>query len=294
MDKVLVIGASGLLGYKAMVMGEDSHEMFGTYYTHKVAGKNYFRLDVTKRNEVFKLVNEIKPDFIIDTHTLPNVDYCELHPEEAWEVNVNGTKNMAEAAKLVGAKYAYISTDMVFDGSKLDYTEKDKPHPLNYHSKTKLIGELMLEPLNVNHIIIRTAVLYGNGGIGKAPFAAWIVDKLRKKEPVKIVADQSNNPTLADNVIEVLFKLFKDDLQGIFHATGKDCLSRYDFSIMVAKSFGLDSKLITPISAPEFNQVATKPGKVKMNIGKVERATGIKMLGPEEGLSVMKKQMLEK
>ncbi len=293
MDKVLVVGASGMLGTRAIEMYGRAYDMFGTYHTHKLDAKNMFHLDVTKRVEVNALVEKIKPDLIIDTHTLPNVDYCELHPDEAWEINVNGTKNVAEAAKTLGAKYVYISTDTVFDGKKLEYSEKDKPNPMNYYSKTKWIGELILEALNVNYIVLRSAVLYGKGGSGKVPFALWLVDQLKRKQQVKIVVDQSENPTFVDNLVDVLFKLFKDDATGIFHATGSECMSRYEFSKTIAKAFNLDSKYINPITTPELHQVAPRPGRVKMNTGKVERATGMHMMGPEEGLKLLKQQLAE-
>jgi dTDP-4-dehydrorhamnose reductase len=292
-QKVLVIGASGLLGSRAMEIGKDAYQMFGTYNIHPLKGENFFPLDVTKRQDVFRLVEKIKPDLVIDTHALHNVDYCETHPEEAWLVNVEGTKNVAEASKRIGAKYIFISTDYVFDGKKLEYTEKDKPNPLNYYAKTKWAAELILEALDINYIVARTSVLYGKGGMGKLNFVLWLIDKLKKGEAVNIVTDQHNNPTLADNLVEFLFRLFELDAEGIFHITGKDCISRYDFSKLVARTFNLNSKLIAPIITPQLSQIAKRPEKVSMNTNKVERVTGMKPLGVEESLRILKKQLGE-
>lgn len=291
MDKILVIGASGLLGFKAMEIGSRSYEMFGTYNTHKLEGKNMFKLDASDREEVNKLVGKIKPNMIFDAHTLPGLDYCELHMEEAWEINVTGTKNIAEAAKTVEAKYTYISTDNVFDGSKPEYTEEDTPNPLNYYAKTKIVGELMLEPLDIDYLILRPAMIYGLGGIGKVQFAVWLVEQLKKKQQVEVLTDQSNNPTFADNLVEVAYKLFEDDANGIFNASGSECLSRYEYSIRIAKIFNLDDKYLTPVTTSELKQVAARPKKLNMNVSKVERATGMKMLRVEEGLPILKRQM---
>ncbi len=291
MDKLLVIGASGMLGSRIMDIGASRYEEYGTYKEHKLNGKNMHMLDVNKREDAFELVNKIKPDLIVDTHALHNVDYCELHKEEAWGANVDGTRNVAEAAKIVGAKYVYISTDYVFDGKKLDYTEKDKPNPLNYYAKTKLVGEHILSILDINYLIIRTAVIYGNGGSGKVPFPIWLADKLMKGEKVNVVVDQHNNPTFADSIADSIFKLHKADMTGLFHVTGSDCMSRYDFAISIAKAFNLDKSLISPITTPQLNQVALRPEKVKMDTGKVEKAINTRMIGVEEGLRLFKEQV---
>ncbi|MEM7819483.1 MAG: dTDP-4-dehydrorhamnose reductase [Candidatus Aenigmatarchaeota archaeon] len=293
MDKVLVIGASGLLGNTAIEIGKDKYKMFGTYNTHAIKGENFFHLDVTKRNDVFRLIEKIKPDLIFDTHALHNVDYCETNQEEAWLINVEGTKNVAEASKRIGAKYIFISTDYVFDGKKLEYTEKDKPNPLNYYAKTKWCAELLLRALDINYIVARTSVLYGINGMGKLNFVLWLIEKLKKKETVNIVTDQHNNPTLANNLVDLLFRLFEIDAKGIFHITGKDCLSRYEFSNIIAKTFNLDRKLINPITTPQLNQIAKRPGKVNMNTNKVERVTGKKTLHIEEALKILKQQIGE-
>jgi len=291
MSRILVIGAGGLLGSTLMSLGKD--EMFGTYNTRPIEGSNLFQLDATKRQNAFKLVEKIKPDLVIDTHSITNVDYCETHPEEAWSVNVEGTKNIAEACKTFGAKMIFISTDYVFDGKKTTgYTEKDKPKPLNYYAKTKLIGEKILEALDVDYIIARTAVLYGHGGIGKISFPLWVVDKLKKKETINVVIDQYNNPTYVKNLAETLLLLYKKDARGLFHITGPECISRYDFAKLTAKTFGLDESLIKQTRTPEINQVARRPEKLNMSNEKLRRVSKANLVGINEGLQALKEQML--
>jgi dTDP-4-dehydrorhamnose reductase len=290
--KILIIGVSGLLGNKVYNLAKNDYQVFGTYNTHKPSMENVYQLDVTKRADVFKLIGNIKPDFIIDTHALHNVDYCELHPEEAWLVNVEGTKNVAEACKTFGCKYVFISTDYVFDGKKATpYTEKDKPNPLNYYAKTKLIAEEAIKILTTDYIIARTAVLFGVGGLGKEPFALWLVKKLKNGEEVKAVIDQYNNPTLVDNLAEMLLTLCEKDKVGLFHISGKTNLNRYEFSIKIAETFGLNKELIRPITTPELNQVAPRPRKVALDVSKVERATKLKALTIDEALNIFKQQV---
>jgi dTDP-4-dehydrorhamnose reductase len=290
--KILIIGVSGLLGNKIYNLAKNDYQVFGTYNTHKPSIENIYMLDVTKRNEVFKLIENVKPDFVIDTHALHNVDYCELHPEEAWLVNVEGTKNVAEACKTFSCKYIFISTDYVFDGKKTTpYTEKDKPNPLNYYAKTKLIAEEAIKFLTSDYIIARTAVLFGLGGLGKEPFATWLIKKLKNREEVKAVIDQYNNPTLVDNLAEILLTLCEKDKVGLFHITGRTNLNRYEFSIKIAERFGLNKELIKPITTPELNQIAPRPRKVALDVSKVERATKVKTLTIDEALDNLKQQV---
>jgi len=292
MKRILIIGASGLLGSTLMKMGEKRYEMFGTYNTHKIEGNNFFQLDVTNREDTFNLIKNLKPDLVIDTHALHNVDYCELHPEEAWKINVEGTKNVSEACKVFSCKYVFISTDYVFDGLKTTpYSEKDKPRPVNYYGKTKLIAEHVIQTLLSDYLILRTAVLFGVGGLGKIPYAIWLIEKLKMGEEVRAVIDQYNNPTLVDNLSEIIFALFEKDKVGLFHVTGKTNLNRYEFSVMIAEKFGLDKNLIKPITTPELNQIAKRPFKVNLSTSKVEKATGLKTLTIEEALEVLKSKV---
>ncbi len=293
MEKLLLIGASGFLGNKIYQLAEDRHEVYGTYNSHKPKLKNMLRLDVTEKSYVSELMRDIRPDLVIDTHALSNVDYCELHPEDAWKINVEGTKNVAESCKINGCKYIFVSTDYVYDGYKTtNYSEKDKPHPLNYYGKTKLIAEKVIEALDMDYIIARTAVLFGTSdSFDKLPFPSWVIQQLKLKNKIKVVMDQYNNPTLVDNLGEFLLSLYKKDRSGVFNISGKDNISRFEFSKMLAKEFNLDEKLIEPITTAELNQPAKRPQKVALNVSKAEKATMMQTLGLKEAIRIFKNQL---
>jgi dTDP-4-dehydrorhamnose reductase len=214
-----------------------------------------------------------------------------LHPDEAWKVNFDGARNVAEASKKYAAKYIFFSTDYVFDGSKLNYTEKDKPKPLNYYAKTKLAAEYMLSALDINYIAIRTAVVYGKGGMDKVSFPLWVIEKLKNNERIKVVTDQYNKPTFADNLVEIISKLIEKDENGIFHVTGSELISRFDFAKKVAKEFQLNESLIEKITSAELNQVAKRPSTLNLSTDKVERITKIKPVGVDKGLKLLKEQL---
>lgn len=292
MEKLLLVGASGLLGSKIYQLSKEKYETYGTYYTHRPKLSDTFKLDVTEKNNVSKLMRDVKPDVVIDAHALSNVDYCELHPEEAWKINVEGTKNVAESCKINGCKYIFISTDYVYDGYKTTtYSEKDKPHPINYYGKTKLIAEKVIEALDMDYIIARTAVLFGvSDSFGKLPFPSWVIQQLKLDNKIKVVIDQYSNPTLIDNLAELLLSLYEKDRSGTFNVSGKDNISRFEFSKMLAKEFGLNEKLIEPITTAELNQPAKRPQKVALNVSKAEKAAGVRALRLEEAIKIFKNQ----
>lgn len=291
MDRLLIVGASGLVGSRLARLAENRYEVFGTYFSHRLEGPNIVPLDTRDRRAVMDLVERVKPAFIVDTHSLNNVDYCEVHREEAWDTNVGGPRNVAEAAKQFGSKYVFLSTDYVFDGRKLKYTEKDKPRPQSYFAMTRVVVEQMLEAFDMNYVVARPSVIYGRGGLNKVNFAVWLVNKLRAREPVTIVNDQKNNPTFADNLVEQLFGLYEKDATGVFHITGSQCLSRFDFSREIARRFDLDAELIKPITTPELHQIAPRAPTVNMSTAKVQRLTGIPTLDVREGLDRFYQQL---
>lgn len=292
MKKLLVVGSSGLLGNRIIEIGRNRFETFGTYSKHKVGGDNSYRLDSVDRDAVFMLVGEISPDFVIDTHALTNVDYCETHNEEAWAVNVEGSRNIAEASEKINAKYVFLSSDNVFDGKKERYVETDKVNPLNYYGKTKAAVEEMLSSSDMDYLVIRTSVLYGVGGVGKASFATWLLSKLRNGEQVRVVTDQRNNPTFTDSLVEFMLRLCDTGKKGVFHVAGKNCVSRYEFSLKIADMFGLDRNLILPTTSSMLGQIAERPEAVDLSVEKAERISGLTVPDIGEGIGLFKRQFV--
>lgn len=139
-EKLLVTGASGLLGSKVIELAQRDYEVIPLHNT-KPLHPHSLKLDITNQSQVLNLLNRLKPNVIIHTASETNVDRCETQKEQAWKTNVQGTRNIALACSKIGAKLVYISTDYVFDGEKGNYTEHDKPNPINYYGVTKLEGE---------------------------------------------------------------------------------------------------------------------------------------------------------
>ncbi|MFX1470317.1 MAG: SDR family oxidoreductase [Promethearchaeota archaeon] len=302
MKKLLIIGVSGLTGYKLANLSTRFYKIYGTYNKRLISLKDceIFQLNKTDKKDTHSLIMEIKPNVIIDCSALHNVDYCETHREETWNVNVEATVYIANLCKEINARFIYISTDYVFDGIDKLYNEDSKTNPLSYYGFSKLKAEEKISNLGISYAIARTSLVFGwnpgeiqgkSSSSGKSQnYVIWALNKLRNEEPIKIVTDQYSTPTLADNLAEFLLALAGSEINGIFHTTGKECINRYDFTIKIAEVFNLNKKLITPVTSDMFKQVAKRPMRCCLDSTKAHQLLKIKPLTVEEALLKMKGQ----
>lgn len=286
MDKLLIIG-TGLLGSRIVEMASGEFEIVNTYNKIPVDLQSTVshQLDITDRKVTFRMIKELNPDYIMHTAAHTGVDYCEVHRSEAYNVNVTGTRNVSEASDEIGAKLVYVSTDYVFDGAKGRYREGDVTNPINYYGKTKLEGEDVVKSTCNDGIIARTSVLYG-WNPAKPNFVTWALNELMTGNRMRIVSDQSNSPTLSDNLADMLIELTKRDEHGVFHTSGGECISRYDFAIEIAEIFDLNSELIEPITSDQLNWIAKRPADSSLDVSKISNIA--KPLTIEESLEKMR------
>jgi len=251
----------------------------------------YRSIDLTRRQEVRKVVDEFEPDVIVHTAAVTDVDLCEKERGLAWQVNVGAVENLSYAAKLTGAKIIHLSTDYVFDGKSGPYNELDRPNPISYYGRTKLASENLLLTSGVQNAIIRTMVLYGLGLNVKSNFALWLYNNLKDGKPIRVVDDQIGNPTLADDLAYAILKIIELERTGVYHIAGSDMISRYDFALALARVFNFNKKLITPVKSSTFIQPAPRPLKSGLIILKAQTELDVKMSGVEHGLTVLKNQL---
>jgi dTDP-4-dehydrorhamnose reductase len=232
------------------------------------------------------------PDVIINCAAITNVDACETERDLAWKVNVVGLENMIDAAKRENARIVHISSDYIFDGKEGPYAEDDRPNPISYYGKTKLAGENALRTSDVPYVVARTMILYGYAPGTKANFALWLIQNLEKHESVRVVDDQFGNPTLADDLAYGLIKAVELERTGIYNIAGREIISRFEFAQRLARVFGFDPDLITPIKTAQLRQPAPRPLKSGLITLKAEVELGFKPATLEEGLAILKSQLL--
>lgn len=287
MKRMLVTGASGLLGSKVAEVAKRSFEVIPTHHTRSLSPDSV-KMDITNSAEVLEVVVKTRPDVVMHAAAEARVDRCEKNKEEAWKINAEGTRNVAVACGKVKTKLIYVSTDYVFDGEKGLYVESDKPNPVNYYGLTKLKGEEFVKENCQDHVTARTSVLYRWHSM-KTNFASWVIESLKRGESITVADDHYNSPTLADNLAEALLEIAKKDLRGLFHTAGSERISRYDFAVKIAKTFGLDAGMIKPVKMNELKMwIAKRPRDSSLCIDNVQKQLEKKFLNVEESLRTMK------
>jgi dTDP-4-dehydrorhamnose reductase len=292
MKKLLVVGASGLLGSKVLSSARGRYESWGTY-NPEVDGKDLWRLepvDMGSKDEVDKLFKKTEPDAVILTAAMTNVDACEKEPLVANRVNASGPTIIARACNEFGARLVHVSTDYVFDGSKSrKYRETDIPRPISVYGSSKLAGEKAVMSTAPEAAVVRTAVLYGWNPIeGKENFATWVLKKLRANEKVTLFDDQRISPTFADDLAEALLGILDKAVSGVFHVCGPDCLNRVESGLMIADVFGLDRRLIVPTPSSTVRLPAKRPAYSCLDASKAEELLGRGFMSFQEGLERMR------
>lgn len=286
--KLLITGGSGLLGSKiaeiALARGD---EVFSGYAHNMPAFGKAVQFDLLDESGIFEKIFRIKPEIIIHSAALTDVDRCERERELAYKMNVKGTRIISEASKQVGSFLIYISTDYVFDGTRGMYKEDDAPNPVSYYGLTKLLGEEFCDGC-----IARSCVIYGSRpASGKVNFVLWILNSLRSKQPIRVVTDQFITPTLNSNLAAMVLEAGKRQLDGTYHLAGASRISRYDFARTVAQMLDLDLSLILPCRMEDMEWTAKRPKDSSLDISKAAKVLQEKPLSTKAAMQKLKDEL---
>lgn len=283
--KILITGVSGQVG--SQIFDISDNENYGTYFGTEPRGKNenMFNVDIRNREKVFEIVKKVKPDWIIHCAAATKVDLCETDKKYAFEINVNGTKNLVDASKEIDSKFLYVSTDYVFDGNKGNYKETDKTNPINNYGATKLEAELYVKKLK-DHLIMRTSHVYSHIGEN---FVLWAIKRLQTGN-LECPGDMISSPTLAGELGEAILKTIDKGLLGTYHAAGNEHISRYNFAKKIAKTFDYDVSNIKPVKMKEINFIAKRPINSSLDISKISKG-GVKFSDVDSCLRRLKMKM---
>ena len=283
--KVLVTGASGLLGTKlAQLALESGHNVESAYGEHAPQFGKPIRLDITSETDVLEQVSKGKPDVVFNTASVTDVDLCEQQPDLAMRVNGEAVGIIARACKEYDAFLIHISTDYVFDGERGLYGEGDKPAPINVYGRSKLLGEEQLQHNTPNYLLARTSVVYGWGRQHRPNFATWLIGKLKAGENVKIVSNQFASPTFNTHLAQMLLEAAERRLNGIIHMAGATRINRFNFSMELAREFGFDQALLSQADANPTSWNALRPRDSSLDVTKATKTLSSKPISIKEAL----------
>lgn len=252
--KILVTGYTGQLGFDVVQEGlKRGYEMIG------VGSKD---LDITNESDVQSYVTKVNPDAIIHCAAYTAVDKAEDDQETCWNVNVEGTRYLATVAKSINAKFIYISTDYVFEGTgEQAYVEEDQRNPIGYYGLTKYEGEKIIQSLIDNHFIVRISWVFGMNGNN---FIKTMLRLSETREELNVVGDQVGSPTYTYDLARLLIDMVQSNRYGIYHATNEGYCSWAEFATEIFKQSGKNVK-VNSIPTEQYPTRATRPKNSRLS-----------------------------
>lgn len=288
--RILVSGASGLLGLNFCLRFASEHTIDGIVHNH-VLTELPFEIhadDLTEEKNARTLIERYRPDLLVHCAALADLESCEKHPQTAHLLNAELPGWLAEECMRHSVKMIHLSTDAIFDGTKNGkYIETDPPHPVSVYAQTKLSGEQAVQEVNSSAFIARVN-FYGFSLSGKRSLAEFFLRNLQAGKPVYGFTDMEFSPLYVLDLSETLMKCAEKDLHGIYHVTSPQSQSKYDFGIKIARKWGFDERLISPISVQEADFLtAPRSQNLVLDPEKVEKVLGIHLPSQQDGLERM-------
>lgn len=318
--KILITGSNGLLGQKIIygllgdtlcLLPDEIRKKIkfkiqiiatakGENRLHQKNGYVYESLDITNKSEVVEVFSKHKPDVVINTAGMTNVDACETKKEECWNANVTAVQYMADTITNLNTQYPilnthfiHLSTDFVFDGMKgSPYDENDKPNPLHHYALSKYEGEKVVMTSKLKWSIIRTIIIYGVvDDKSRSNLVLWVKNNLEKKQKINVITDQFRAPTLSEDLAQGCILTAMKSAEGIFHISGTETKSILDWAYTIADFWKLDKSFINPVTSAELNQPAKRPPMTGFILDKAKKVLGYNPHSFMEGLQIIDKQL---
>jgi dTDP-4-dehydrorhamnose reductase len=261
--KVLVTGVTGQVGSALLSLFENA------------VGADRANMDLASKERVVRMVREVKPDVILNPAAFTSVDRAESDAAAAHAVNAEAPGVLAEEAKRLGALLVQYSTDYVFDGAlRRPYVESDATNPLSIYGRTKLEGEERVRASGCRHLVLRTSWVYG----GPGAFPMLILERGRKGEKLRVVADQTGVPTWARDVAVLTRKLIEKSMEGLWHASAAGEVTRHAYAVEVLRLNDVRAE-VQPIATAEFPSPAQRPAYSALDSRALARQSGVPAIG---------------
>tara|TARA_Y100000588_G_scaffold121094_1_gene132598 strand:+ start:891 stop:1796 length:906 start_codon:yes stop_codon:yes gene_type:complete len=248
--KVLIIGASGFIGYYVgrRLIGESEIEVVSTYNSRipDDVDKSWLPLDITDHDCVEEIFQNVRPDVVLLLAAIADVKTAETGQERTTEVNVGGTRQVAQLCSQQGTKLIFLSSEYVFGGDNGPYHEDDSPDPITHYGTTKSQAEKAVADHVSQWSIVRTSLVYGWPLRGRRNTVTSIADRLRSGQTYIGDSHAYRTPIYVEHLIEGITELVVNDHTGIFHIAGANLMNMYEFGRVVAEAFRLDGRLVQP------------------------------------------------
>lgn len=289
MARVLITGASGLLGANLVLSARPEDEVTAVFHKNPIGrlGVRCLSANLSQPGVAEDLLADLAPNWVVHCAAATDVDRCERDPEWAALLNRDMAGYVAEAAYHVGARMIHISTDAVFDGSRASHAESEEPAPINVYGRTKLEGEWAVMDAFPGAAVVRTNLI-GWGVDPARGLAAWFIDQLERQRDCSGFTDVVFSPILANHLAHWLWRMLEGSAGGIYHIGGGTCLSKYDFGVKLAEAFGCDPGLVHPVSLDTSDLVAARPRRLCLDSSRIERELGDELPSVDAGIAELR------
>jgi dTDP-4-dehydrorhamnose reductase len=307
MKKILITGSNGLLGQKLVYKLRNNTNITciatarGANRLVKTDGYVYESLDITNLENVSDVFLKHKPDVVINTAAMTNVDACETEKEACWLLNVTAVENQIKTLEKLKKEdstyhphFIHLSTDFIFDGSHGPLDENEIPNPQSYYAESKLAAEKIVQASSIHWAIARTVLVYGIvDSMSRSNIVLWVKQNLEQGKVINVVDDQFRTPTLAEDLADGCVLIAEKNAHGIYNISGKDFLSILELAHLVADYYKLNTSLIKPSKSVDIKQPAKRPPITGFIIDKAKKELGYNPKSFTEGIMFLEKQIAE-
>ena len=291
--KLIVTGANGFVAGSVIAQAGEQwqlHAMSRGESLTQHGQLHWHTCDTQSPEQLTRLLHEVKPDAVIHTAALADIDFCQAHPELARAANVDLTRTLVDLCGDAGAKLVFCSTDTVFDGERAPYNEDARPGPINFYAETKVEGEQIVTSLGAQAVIARLSLVVGLPVLGAGnSFLARMIANLKDGHPVAATEREVRTPVDVITVGRALLELAAGNHAGIFHLAGHDRLNRLEIAQKIAVRFGFPQQLIVAQAVATSPGRAARPRDVALNNAKACAQLKTPMRTIDEGLSLILK-----
>ena len=270
--KILITGASGFLGYHLLRSAyAKGFEVYGLYHSGSISFEHSTNLQLDLRNyiDMGNVIDDIEPDIVIHTAALADAALCQKDKELSYELNVEVTRNIAGICSDYQVPFVFTSTDLVFDGTKGNYTEDDAPNPLMIYGEHKVIAEQEAARVYPEALIVRCPLMFGATEASDKTYFSNFLKGFKEGKSANLFYDEYRSVCGARSVSEGILHICQE-ATGTFHLGGPARVSRFEFGEAVIDAFGLDKSLVHSISQKDIAMSAPRPADVSLNILKAK------------------------
>lgn len=282
---IVVTGTAGLTGYHVLRRLNGIASVIALYHVRRPPPVgDALACDLRQRQAVNDLMDRLRPEAVVHCAAHSDTSYCEEHPQEAYDMNAGAAENLASWACRHDVFLTHVSTDLVFDGQKGNYSEEDATHPLGVYAHTKLEAERLVQRSGAPSCIARTSLIYGRSPAGNHSVNEKLVMEWRQGRPTVLFTDEFRCPTPVGDLAEALIEITLKKVTGLLHIAGVQPISRYDLGKKIAGILGSPPELLVARSLDEVSLPRPRARDATLNISRAQSLLSCRFTPLDEAL----------